>query len=87
MYMKNDPGQSEGKPTAEDWMKIGNDLRIVLNDLNRVSGLSILPLLEFPTREPTEEELNEWEEKFPGSKQMFICEAYKQMRHRQSMYI
>ena len=79
-------------PNEDDWRNVVNDVRKALNYfgeyLSRSSGHNFTPypLLGKDERAiPTEEELQEWENAFPGSRAIIEDMAQKEMHHRLRM--
>lgn len=62
-------------PTPEDWMTVGNDLRITLG----------LPLMTEPTRCPTDAELADYDIVLKGAANVLRKMAHEQMLHRKKM--
>lgn len=75
------------EPTPQDWLNIGNDLRKVLNDLHKVIGGPVLPLLTKIDRVPTEEELKAYDAVVPGMSERLKEMARAEMEHREKMSI
>lgn len=73
------------QPTARDWMKVGNDLRVVLNDLAAALGCPSIPLMDHPTRVPTDEELAAYNEVRPGLADQLREMAQAEMEHRKRL--
>lgn len=63
------------EPTAEDWLKVGNDMRLVMG----------LPLLNHVDRVPTGEELEEYNDVVFGAADVLRQTACDQMLHRQKL--
>lgn len=73
------------QPTPEDWMKVGNDLKVVLNDIAPSLGRPPIPLLDHPTRIPTDEELAAYDRVRPGLADQLREMARAEMEHRKRL--
>src|SRR5688572_14660933 len=76
---------SKAEPNESDWLKIGNDIRRVLNDVHeRIDGTRPYKL-EKVGRLPTQAELDAWENACPGSVEKLKAMAHREMHHRMHM--
>lgn len=76
---------TDDEPTEEDWMWVGNDLRVALNTLHRVMGIPEIPYMTKPCGFPSDETLAEYDRIVPGSSDLFRNQARSQMNHRKQM--
>src|SRR5687767_6522243 len=73
---------NEVQPNESDWLKVGNDLRVVLNDLHETIYGNRPYKMEKVGRCPTQTELDEWELRCPGSVAKLQEMACRQAAHR-----
>jgi uncharacterized membrane protein len=68
-------------PNAEDWTVVGDNLTSMMNDMREQLGIPLLVRVG-PPRLPTKEELQQWEDYFPGMRDRLCKLAENQMRRR-----
>lgn len=69
--LESEKAANMNKPTAEDWLKVGNGLRTVMG----------LPLNHYASY-PSEDILNAYEDILPGSRKLLEDAAVAEMNHR-----
>lgn len=80
---------NEEVPNNEDWRCVWNSFYKVLNNLEKTAGeLTGKNYIQYPLLKPehncipSEEYLNEWESRFPGTRARLEDAARKEMNHR-----